>query len=100
MAAFKVLCIGDVVGNLGRRGVKQLVPKLRKDLGLDLVIANIENLAHGKGITEKTLSEIAGCGIDVFTSGNHIWRRVEGLPLLESKTVNILRPANYPEGSP
>jgi len=96
----KVLFIGDIVGKLGRQAVKQIVPKLRKKHRVDLVIANVENLAHGKGITKDTFQEIKNIGIDIFTSGNHIWRRKEGLKLLEDEKLKILRPANYPPGVP
>ena len=96
----KILFIGDIVGKLGRQAVKQIVPKLRREHNLDLVIANVENLAHGKGITPKTFAEIQNIGIDAFTSGNHIWRRREGIVLLEDKNFEILRPANYPPGVP
>jgi len=64
------------------------------------MIANVENLAHGKGITEKTLNELIGAGIDAFTSGNHIFQRKEGLEIIENKDTNVLRPANYPPEAP
>jgi len=96
----KVLFIGDVVGKLARKGIKKIIPKIRTEHDIDLVIANIENLAHGKGITIKTFQEICDIGIDAFTSGNHIWRRKEGFNLLKDKDNKILRPANYPLGSP
>lgn len=98
--SLKILFIGDVVGELGRHAVKELVPKLRMEHKLDLVIANVENLAHGKGITPKTFAEIQNIGINAFTSGNHIWRRKEGFRLLDDANLQILRPANYPPGAP
>lgn len=95
-----VLFIGDVVGKLGRQAVKRLVPKLRRKHRLDFVVANIENLAHGKGITAKTLAEIKDAGIDAYTTGNHVWKQKEGIAWLEDANNSILRPANYPEGVP
>jgi metallophosphoesterase (TIGR00282 family) len=100
MPSLKILFIGDIVGQLGRQAIKQVVPQLRREYNLDLVIANVENLAHGKGITQKTLAEIDNSGIDIFTSGNHIWRRKEGVKLLADQESKILRPANYPPGVP
>ncbi|MEK7084162.1 MAG: TIGR00282 family metallophosphoesterase, partial [Patescibacteria group bacterium] len=96
----RVLFIGDIVGKLGRRTVLEVVPDLKKREKIDLVIANIENLAHGKGITKKSFEEISKSGIGVFTGGNHIFDKKEGIPLLEDKTLHILRPANYPDGAP
>lgn len=94
----KVLFIGDIVGKSGRRGVKEILPGLRKKRGIDLVIANCENLAHGKGISQETIREMMGAGVDVFTSGNHVWDKKEGIPLLDNPSFQILRPANYPPG--
>ena|SRR3990167_538693 len=96
----KVLFIGDVVGKSGRRGVKEILPALRKERGIDLVIANIENIAHGKGISEPTVREMMGAGVDAFTSGNHVWAKKEGIFLLDNPEFPILRPANYPPGVP
>jgi metallophosphoesterase (TIGR00282 family) len=94
---FKILFIGDIIGKIGRAGVKNLLPKLKKSLKLDLVIANVENLAHGKGVTEKTLNEIKEVGVDVFTSGNHIWKkRKEVEEIFKKQNFFLLRPANYP----
>ncbi|HBH46666.1 MAG: hypothetical protein A2445_02550 [Candidatus Jacksonbacteria bacterium RIFOXYC2_FULL_44_29] len=95
-----VLFIGDIVSQLGRRAVQQVVAKLRKQESLDLVIANIENLAHGKGITKGTLAEIQNIGIDAFTTGNHVWAQPEGKELLAEAKNQIIRPANYPPNVP
>lgn len=100
MDILKVLFIGDIIGRLGRKAVKEIVPKLRSQLNLDLVVANIENLAHGSGVTKKTFNEIKDVGIDVFTSGNHIWKQKEGVEMLNEKALSIIRPANYPNGVP
>lgn len=71
----KIIFLGDIVGALGRQAVKDVLPKWQKKYQPDLVIANIENLAHGKGVTTKTIDDIKLAGIDIFTGGNHIWRK-------------------------
>lgn len=96
----KILFIGDIVGRPGREAVQKILPKLIKKEEIDFVIANGENLAHGKGMTEKTHNEMVEAGIDCFTSGNHIWAKKEFIPYLEDKNVKVLRPANYPPGAP
>ncbi|NQT50336.1 TIGR00282 family metallophosphoesterase [Candidatus Kuenenbacteria bacterium] len=93
----KVLMLGDIVGKIGRKGVTEALPKLKKKYKPDLVIANAENLAHGKGITEKTLQEMMDAGVDFFTSGNHIWsNKAEVDKILGENELPIIRPANYP----
>ncbi len=91
----RVLLIGDVVGKLGRRAVAALLPALRQELRLDFVVANGENLAHGRGTTEATVREMLQAGVDVVTGGNHTWAYPEFLPVLDSD-LPVLRPANYP----
>ncbi len=95
----RVLCIGDVIGRPGRRAVAGLVPGLRSELSLDIVVANGENAAAGRGLTYKTAKEIFDGGVDVITSGNHIWDDKEIIQHLDSD-LPILRPANYPPGVP
>lgn len=94
-----VLLIGDVMGKPGRRVVAELLPSLREELSLDLVIANGENLAAGFGLTGKTAREILDAGVDVITSGNHIWDNKDIIPTLDEEAP-ILRPANYPADAP
>lgn len=91
--------IGDVVGGPGRSTVKALLPELRLQLNLDLVVANGENAAGGFGITRDTAEELLSSGVDVITSGNHIWDQKEIIPDLDSD-LPILRPLNYPPGAP
>lgn len=91
-----ILMFGDIVGKPGRRAVAKILPDLRKKHDPDLIIANAENLAHGIGITKKTVDFMLKTGIDVFTSGNHVFGKKEGLDLLANKEYPILRPANYP----
>lgn len=95
----RVLMIGDVVGKLGRHILARTVPELRRQRALDLVIANGENAAGGKGLTPETAQEILAAGVDVITSGNHIWQHREIYPLLGGEWP-VLRPLNYPEGAP
>jgi metallophosphoesterase (TIGR00282 family) len=95
----KLLFIADIVGQPGRRAVKELVPKLRQEHGLDLVIANGENSAGGSGITLKTAEEIFASGVDVITCGDHLWDQKEVMQLLEHEQ-RFVRPLNYPPGTP
>lgn len=89
--------IGDVVGRPGRRTVESVIPRLREERDIDLIIANLENAAGGFGVTEKAMNDLERAGVGFFTSGNHIWDKREGVALLGSRN-NIVRPANYPGG--
>ncbi len=95
----KLLFIGDIVGEPGRRAVKQLLPQLRARLGLHVVIANGENSAGGSGITLRMADEIFAAGVDVITSGDHLWDQKEVVDLLASDR-RFVRPLNYPPGTP
>jgi metallophosphoesterase (TIGR00282 family) len=95
----RVLFIGDVVGSPGRRALSALLPGLRREFTLDVVIANGENAANGRGLTLKTAREMFGAGVDIISSGNHIWDQREIIEELDSDAP-ILRPANYPPGTP
>jgi hypothetical protein len=95
----KLLFIGDIVGSSGRNAVKTLLPKLREQHALDFVIANGENAAGGSGITPKIAEEIFPAGVDVITSGDHLWDQKEILELLANEK-RFLRPMNYPVGVP
>jgi hypothetical protein len=94
-----ILAIGDLVGRPGRRAISQLLPALRQQYNLDLVIANAENAAGGVGLTPDTAKELLDGGVDVLTSGNHIWAQKEIIPYLDGD-MPILRPLNYPPGVP
>jgi hypothetical protein len=93
-----ILFFGDVVGKPGRKGVREFLSRLRGRRDVDLVVANGENAAGGVGVTEPVVRELFDAGVDVLTSGNHIWDKREGLPLLRGDE-RILRPANYPPGA-
>ena len=93
-AVTAILFVGDVVARAGRRVVRELVPRLREQLGLDFVVANGENAAGGIGITPKEAEELFAHGVDVITLGNHTYRHREVWPYLDQR-ANILRPANY-----
>ncbi len=95
----RILFIGDVVGRAGRRAVREVLPLLKREEGIDFVVANGENAAGGIGITPEKAEELLSMGVDVITSGNHIWKKREILPYLD-RHPRILRPANYPPGAP
>jgi metallophosphoesterase (TIGR00282 family) len=95
----KLLFIGDIVGQPGRRAVKELIPKLREQHRIDLVIANGENAAGGSGITVKTAEEIFAAGVNIMTCGDHLWDQKEVTELLE-REQRFVRPLNYPQGTP
>lgn len=94
-----IMAIGDIIGKPGRWAVNGLLPDLRHQYGVDLVIANGENAAGGLGLTPSTARELLRAGVDVITSGNHIWAQKEIIPYLDGE-MPILRPLNYPPGVP
>jgi len=91
----KILFFGDIIGKIGRNGLKQILPELKKEYEPDLVIANAENLAHGLGVSPKILQEMIDSGIDFFTSGNHVLSKPEAEKLLNAPNSVLIRPANY-----
>jgi len=92
--ACRVLLIGDVIGKPGRLAIEALLPELREERGIDFVTANGENLAGGMGLTTSTADALLSHGVDVITSGNHIWDKREIYESLE-KNDRVLRPLNY-----
>ena len=94
-----ILMIGDIIGQPGRQAVSKLLRDLRQQYELDMIIANAENSAGGFGLTSTITRELMDTGIDVLTSGNHIWAQKEIIPYLDSE-LPILRPLNYPPGVP
>ncbi len=95
----KILFIGDIVGKTGRKALKEGVPKLVDKLKIDFIIANVENAAGGFGVTESVGKEIFSLGVNVLTSGNHIWDKKEAITYI-AKESRLLRPANYPQEVP
>ena len=95
----RILFFGDIVGRPGRQAVASVLPRWRSAYAPDIVIANAENAAAGKGITASVAEELLGAGIDVLTLGNHTFSKKEVINLLEQDS-RILRPANYPVGTP
>ena len=97
----KIIFFGDVVGEQGRQAIKKILPQWQKKYNPDFIIANVDNLAHGKGVTENTLNELLETGIDLFTSGDHIWSKKEQAILsLKNKDIPLIRPANMSENLP
>ncbi|MFO7813263.1 MAG: TIGR00282 family metallophosphoesterase [Pelovirga sp.] len=95
----KLLFVGDIVGRAGRKALNDNLKGLVNYHQIDLVIANGENAAAGYGLTGPILKELFACGVDVVTSGNHIWDKKEIIPILD-REHRLLRPANYPPGLP
>jgi hypothetical protein len=97
--ALTVLCVGDVFGEPGRRAVATLLPRLRKAHDVDLTVVNVENAAAGYGVTPAIARAFLDQGVDVMTSGNHIWDRKEIIEYIARENL-LLRPANFPTGTP
>ena len=94
-----ILFVGDVVGAPGRKAVRELVPLLRARHAVEVVVANGENSAGGSGITPETASEIYAAGVDIITTGDHLWDQKEVIGLLTNES-RFVRPVNYPPGTP
>jgi len=95
----RVLILGDVMGRPARRAVRDLVPSLIKKEEIDLVVANAENAAGGMGVDIKSAKELLSAGVQVMTSGNHIWKKKEIYSFLDDQE-SLIRPANFPAGAP
>ncbi len=96
----KILFISDIVSKNGREAVKQMLPSLRQEFGIDFTIANGEHLSDRVGVDEKVVREMMSAGIDFFTTGNHIWRQKDFASKIDSLGLPLIRPANYLEGTP
>ncbi len=94
-----LLFLGDIVGSPGRRAVEELLDRVVDRYFIDLVVGNAENASGGIGITPAVADQLLNTGMDLLTSGNHIWKHKEIIPYLED-TDRLLRPANYPPGAP
>lgn len=95
----RILFIGDVVGKPGRRAVATLVPRLQEERNIDFVIANGENSAHGAGLTASTVDALLASGVEVITSGDHVWDQKEVYEVIEHEP-RLLRPLNFPSSAP
>jgi len=93
------MILGDVMGRPARRAVRDLVPALIEKEEIDLAIANAENAAGGMGVDIKSANELLSAGVQVLTSGNHIWKKKEIYPFLDDH-ASLIRPANFPAGAP
>ncbi|PIZ99771.1 MAG: metallophosphoesterase [Candidatus Komeilibacteria bacterium CG_4_10_14_0_2_um_filter_37_10] len=94
--SLKIIFFGDIMGKIGRLAIAQIMPLWQKKYHPDLWGANVENIAHGKGVTQKTLQEMADCGIDFMTSGNHVWRKEDANVLAKLPQFNLVTPENDP----
>ena len=95
----RILMVGDVVGRPGRYFFMEQTPELKQRKKIDMVVVNGENAAHGKGLTPNIFDELIRGGADVVTTGNHIWDNSTVLQIIDTEPF-LLRPANYPEGTP
>jgi metallophosphoesterase (TIGR00282 family) len=95
----KVLMVGDVYGEPGRAAIRTLLPRLRAEHAIDLAVVNVENSAGGFGVTPAMATAFLEQGVDVMTTGNHVWDKREIVPHIAKENL-LLRPANFPEGTP
>ena len=95
----RVIVLGDIVGKPGRDALRESLKQLREKHEAEFVVANVENAAAGAGVTRQACQEILDAGVDVMTSGNHVYDKKEGVPYIE-KESRLLRPANYPSEAP
>ncbi len=91
-----ILFFGDIMGKPGRRALAQALPALRREYSADVVIANTENLAHGKGVTMSTIKELVDMGVDIGTGGNHSFAKPESLDVYAQEPNILVRPENLP----
>ena len=95
----RLLFLGDIIGEPGRKAVIEMLPALKSSWGLDFVVANGENAAAGRGITPKLAIDLLRCGVAVITTGDHVWDQKDVVGFIETEP-RLLRPINYPEGTP
>lgn len=95
----RILCVGDIVGEAGRKALEELLPGIREEFQIDLVIVNGENAAGGAGLTPRIAEQLMRAGTDVLTLGDHVWDRPELVEYLDEKQ-HIVRPANFPPETP
>lgn len=95
----KILFIGDIYGRPGRDIVRKILPEILAEHSPDLVLANAENLTHGNGFSAKHIEEMRECGIDAFTTGNHVWDNKDGVNALNDPDFPVIRPANFTDSA-
>src|SRR3979490_647388 len=95
----RLLFLGDIIGEPGRKAVIEMVPKLRQAWGIDFVIVNGENAAAGRGITGRITIDLLRAGVAVITTGDHIWDQKDIVAFIDTEP-RLLRPVNYPVGAP
>jgi metallophosphoesterase (TIGR00282 family) len=95
----RLLFLGDIIGEPGRKAVIEMLPALKSSWGLDFVVANGENVAAGRGITPKLAIDLLRCGVAVITTGDHVWDQKDVVAFIDTEP-RLLRPINYPEGTP
>ena len=95
-----ILCIGDIVGRPGRRAVRELLPGIKEKYRIDVVLANGENSSGGVGLSRKVAEELMGYGVEIITLGNHTWDNREIFQFINDEHYPLVRPANYPPGTP
>jgi metallophosphoesterase (TIGR00282 family) len=95
----RILFCGDLVGRAGRTAAVEMLPRLRRELSLDFVVVNGENAAGGFGITEQICNQLYAAGVDVITTGNHVWDQKETMTFI-ARHPRLLRPENFPAGAP
>lgn len=100
MGVIKILFLGEAIGRPGRKAVLKALPNLLKKYNPDFTLLNGEQLAGGKGLTLNTVLEMQEAGIDLITTGNHVWDKREFIEFLDDKSIPVIRPANYPPGVP
>lgn len=93
----KILFIGDIFGEGGRKTVKKLLPDVIKEYSPNIILANAENMTHGDGFSPEHVEEMQGVGIQLFTAGNHAWGNKAGMMKLNDPDFPVIRPANYPD---
>ena len=96
----RIIFFGDITGKSGRKAVSNVLPVIREKEKIDLVVANIENAAHGKGITKRVFASLLEEGVDFFTSGNHIYSKPEADEVFKENPDKIIRPANFSDTLP
>ncbi|MCD4761011.1 YmdB family metallophosphoesterase [bacterium] len=94
LSSTKIIFLGDISGVLGREGVQKIIPQWRKKYSPDIIIGNIENLAHNKGVTLKTIKEMSDAGVEIFTGGNHIWKKYDITQLAEETDYKLATAIN------